>query len=261
MKKFYVFIILMSLIFFIPGCTQTSDSQNKPVLSLPLRRSVIVLEDITGSYPFHEQARAKTLEIVNALGPGDDFLFIQITGAFSPEKNVRLQCRFPEVPTVLFHPVDNISLWKEHQAKFNAIWAAVEKQKRAIANWLGQPVEVQKGGGTDILNALQYCAQRFEKDEEAEKYLYLFSDLIHEVGGRKFVQPSPAWSPIPLKGVQVKALFVPWTDAKEFQGRQSAWHAWMDALSFGMFDPAESQMQPLLPPSGVPRKIPSPFNN
>lgn len=256
-----VIVTGLLIVLLTAGCKSTTGKTNTEAHPTPKGRFVVILRDVTRSFQFYDETNKKILTIVNALGPGDALLLAEITMTFLPQKNVRVQCNIPEVPPSLLQPTSNLSQWKRNQAQLNAIWAAVKKNRQTIANWLRKnPVKIEKGG-TDLFTALDYCAKRLDQDSEKEKYLFIFSDLIHELKGEKTEKPRS--EPLNFQGVYVSVLSVPWQGQKKWESKKKDWEAWFKqggAVEFAMYDPADSKLQSLLKQSGVPKKLLSPFN-
>lgn len=263
MKCNLTIIVTGLLIFFLTasGYTSTEGKTNIEAQKTPNVRFVMVLRDVTSSFQFHEETNEKIHTIVNALGPGDSFLIAEIASTFLPERNVRVQYNIPEAPPSLLQPTGNLSQWKKNQARLDAIWATVEKNKQTIANWLRNPVKVEKRG-TDLFRALEYCAQRMSRESGKEKYLFIFSDLIHEMNREKTEKPPS--TPLNFEGVHITVLFVPWQGKEKWQSKEKDWEAWFvkqgRAATFSMYEPADSKLQSLLKQSSVIKKLPSPFN-
>jgi len=263
MKSNLTVIVTGLLIFLLmaSGCKSTEGKTNIEAQKPPNVRFVMVLRDVTPSFQSHKEANEKIRAIVNALGPGDSFLLADVAPTFLPEKNVRVQCNMPEAALSFLQPTSNLSQWKRSQARLDAIWATVGKNKKTIANWLRNPMKVERGG-TDLFRALEYCAQRMSRESGKEKYLFIFSDLIHEMKREKTEKPPS--TPLNFEGVHITVLFAPWQGKDKWQSKEKDWKAWFvkqgRAATFSMYEPADSKLQSLLKQSRVLKKLPSPFN-
>jgi len=223
-------------------------------------RVVIALRDITPSFKFGADSNKGILLIANALGPGDTFILADIGSTFLPEKNVKFQCRMPNVSQDILQPVGNLVLWRQNQAKLNRTWSEVDQVKKKIAELLKVPVKEED---TDFYTALEYCSLRFSSETQKEKFLFIFSDLTEDLRGEPNEDPPSV--PLGFNGVHVHILFCPWHGQAEWKPKKQAWQAWFvgkgKAKEFTLHEPGESKLIKLLEKSPVPRKLKSPFDS
>lgn len=225
-------------------------------------RVVIVLLDVTRSFTFKEQAIEQIQAVIKRLGPGDEFLLIEIgPPPFQPDKKVKIQAMMPSVPEWVLVPPKNIYEYKKRQRILDLIWAKVRGQQKSMLTFLEQPIAFQKGG-TDLYAALEYAAQRFMAKENRSKILLIYSDLVQDLG---VATPDP-----PKKGLagfdqaHVSVLFVPWENQSAWESKEKKWRTYFEAChaqSFNMHEPAESKTQTSLSPSRIPTKLKSPFED
>jgi hypothetical protein len=250
----------MTVVGLAPGLLARSQPTSN--MSLTARpRYVFVIRDLTTSYsPYIEAANRKILQIVSTLGPGDRFTLLDIGPNLVPEKNIKVECVMPDIPADLRNPSSNVTEWNSRQASLNAAWADVAGKKEAIHAYLARPIKPLRGG-TEIFAALEYAARRMASQRHAEADFVIFSDLIQQRGEQ--INDAPPARVANFSTVHVQIFFVPWRTAEQWQMKERAWKNWFieksAALSFGMYDPSESGLQPSLPPSRVPRVLASPF--
>jgi hypothetical protein len=159
----------------------------------------------------------------------------------------------PQVPPGLLaraaRPKDLVA----KQRALDTLWAAVEARQKPIDAFLSGPRRVQ--GPTPLFETLDYVAAQLANSRFVEKRLVIFSDLVHDHAGQSSPYPPPGNGPA-FNGVNVFALFVPWTVA--FPKREAAWRKWFlerGACNFAMLDSAQSQVATVLPRSAVPRAL------
>jgi hypothetical protein len=191
------------------------------------------------------------LSIVKALGPGDQLIVAQVAEEFRPETNIRLQAKFPDMPSELLVPSKRLVVWRQNQARLNAIWQQVEGRKLQITSSLTRHlVGGNMAAVTDFWGALAYSAQRLSQEPASVKYLIIFSDLEHDFEEQRTSRPPT--QQMDLKGVQVRLLYVPWSDGWEV--RRKEWATWFKqsgAADFLMLDAGQSEEATIV--ASVPR--------
>ena len=225
-------------------------------------RTVIVLLDVTQSFTFKDPAVEQMKAVIQRLGPGDEFLLIEIgPPPFRPDKKVRMQATMPSVPGGVVVPSKNIHEYKRRQRALDSIWAKVRGQQKLMLAFLEQPIAFQRGG-TELYAALEYASQRLMAKKNRQKVLIIYSDLVQDLG--------VATTEPPKKGLagfdqtQVSVWFVPWESQAAFTDTDQKWRAYFKAChvqSFTMYEPAESKTQTPLSFSRIPTKLPSPFED
>jgi hypothetical protein len=232
------------------------------LLSLPLAaqqpcgsgtsRFTFEIDDVSPSYKHTPNVVAKQKEVVAALGPGDEFKLIELGGQFSPDR-VRIQCAMPPIPAGLLAPVSRPRDLVAKQGRLDQLWGAVSARQKPIASFFDGPRHPQ--GPTPLFETLVYVAAQLARSAAVEKRLVIFSDLVHDHAGQSSPYP-PRGDASVFTGVNVWALFVPWTDS--FPKREAAWRKWFlerGACGFQMLDSAQSQVATVLPRSPVPRVL------
>jgi len=221
-------------------------------------RCIVALWDCSGSFGSISDARKKLSEVVTALGPGDEFVIVQVGGPFDEKANVPVECRMPSIPPQTLSIAVDMKVWKQRQINLSAIWGEVEQQKNLVLKYL-PTVRPSPQSTTPLDDAFAYAATRLHPGASA-RYLLIFSDLIQDSDGLK--RDGPPSSVLPFPGATVTALFVPWRrDWREREGRWVAWFSRAQAASFRMFDGSQSKGITLLPPSAVPRVVPGRAGN
>ncbi len=265
----HVAVALVAVVALATGCTDvqsavgatdgdatTVASQDRVDRFQP--RLTVVLWDVTGSFRARSASvQAVIVSILGSLGPGDELVVATIAApSFSPARDVRVRCRMPEVPKAILQASRKLHDWKRKRLRLAAIWVQVDAQAKALAGVLAEPFERTTVGGTDVHGALAYAAHRLAGSEWRERRLVLLSDLVHEEGGGKTSMPPS--EVLPLAGVHVIGLGVPWDDSR-WAGMERAWRAFVErsgGVSFTMFDASRMLDRPALPPSVVPRDLP-----
>jgi hypothetical protein len=221
---------------------------------MPRSRAIYVLLDVTPSYKSLPDAVVKTRELVFAIGPADRFYLIEIGGEFSPKQNVKIQCKMPAVHPVILSPAKNVYEWKDRQSRLSGIWQNVGDMQQQIDEYLAQPIHHLDP--TPLYETFKYAAERLEAEEDAERYLFVFSDYEQDSRGLK--SKLPPQDSYALPGVDVFALFVPWD--KDWEKRKLAWTTWYlqqcKAAHFKIFDDAQAKVSPLLAPNRFPKTLP-----
>jgi hypothetical protein len=138
-------------------------------------RCVVVLRDVMCSFVSNlSAANAKIFEIVNALGPGDRFLLIDIGPSFDPKDNVKVDCAMPDLPGEMAEPSRTEIEWQQKQETADEVWQAVDGSKEAILGYLQRKARAHCGG-TDIFLALEYVSKRLSRRTECETDLFIMS--------------------------------------------------------------------------------------
>jgi len=217
----------------------------------PVRRIVIV-RDVSPSYKNTEEITAKLVEVMRALGPGDELALIELGGPFSPEACIKVQCRMPGVAPAILAPVGTPGEWCTNKARLDAVWKRVDGSRRDVESYLRIPTSVKDP--TPLFEALAYCATIMSPAGPESRTLLVFSDLVQDSNGIK--SELPAKAPMEFAGVSGFALFVPWQT--DFAGRAAAWRRWFIAsggVSFEMLDGAQSRTRTVLGKSAAPRTL------
>jgi hypothetical protein len=256
----FVLFLVCSCCFLLVSCFGTvGSSEVKTALSDPHGRLVVLLVDVTASYPpSEEDTKCAISKVVRALGPGDSFLFVTIGPSFNPRDNVRIQCQMASLPVSLFDSASNITGWKQSNERLQRGWQRVDSSIDSILRIIEQPVERLRHGGTDLYSVLEYTAWRLGRETHREKFLLIFSDLIHEEHGvsRNGLPPVTALN---LGDVSVAALGIPWVSQDAWIATEAAWEEYFvnrsGAIRFKMVDPVAMLQQRFLPVSEVPRKL------
>jgi len=252
--RFALGVAQVGLVLVSSGCAESPEKRPAPLPSGAwASRSVAALWDVSGSFAGLEDANKKISEVAAALGPGDQFLLIQVGGAFDERTNVVIECTMPEIPAALLSPSAEMRPWKEKQIQLAGIWSQVEKQRQAILQYL-PTVKPSPKATTPLDDAFSYAAGRLERAKGA-RYLIVFSDLIQDSNGVK--RDGPPSGALPLSGVRAVALFVPW--ASDWKAREQRWAEWFrksHAIGFQMFDGAESKAVRVIEPTQAPRLVP-----
>lgn len=225
-------------------------------------RVVIVLLDVTPSFKSIDQALEQIKAVIQRLGPGDEFLLVEIgEPPFLPQKKVKIQVRMPSVPDGLLEPSKNIHEWKQRRQTLSQIWAKVQSHQKAMLAFLAQPIPLQHGG-TDLYAALEYAAQRFGTKENRQKLLFVYSDLVQDLGVATTEPPKKGLAG--FNQTHVSVFCVPWESQAAWEGKENKWRAYFEACpvkSFAMSEPAQSQTQTPLKESGIPKTPKSPFED
>lgn len=256
-------IILFSALCSSNACSPTDAGKKVQARArgmVPAPRIVFALIDKTGSFHFHGQSMQKILDMIDNLGPGDRFYLIDIGPEFRPETNLRIQLHMPDVPADILKP-ETPEEWERNQDKLEAVWQDVALHQHSISAFLHHSGP-ESSGQTDVFGALEYCSERLGREGPGERYVFIFSDLIHDL--RDVTTANPPSFPLSFSGAQINVLFMPRRDRLEWDAKETAWRTWSlqkaGAVSFAMFDPAESEIAPLLKSSSVLRSLPSSFN-
>ena len=226
-------------------------------------RHIIILRDATPSFKYAQESNRQIANIINSIGPGDIIIIGEIRSDFQPKANIRIQARMKNVPSDIFNEAKNMSQYRINQTRLNEILSTVENNKTTIKNWLVRnPLKIENG--TDLFKALEYASFICQKSESSENYLFIFSDLIHDVKGQRKTEMPPTQI-YDFKNTYVKSLFASWNGQKDWIAREKKWSEWFQnsgATSFSMYDPRESEFQSsLLSPSCVPKKIKNPLTS
>lgn len=251
----------LTLLLVSPGLLCAHAEQKPHFETHPRQRNIIVIRDLTFSFkPYLGAANQKILEIVSSLGPGDRFLMVDIEPTFSPDKNVRVECIMPGIPDDLWNPAANLFDWKQKQSRLSGIWRTVTLNKERISTYVRGATK-SRPGGTNVFATFEYVSKRFAEHNGLDNVTYILSDLAQEVGAVSIDMP-PSNS-VSFSGVHVHVLFVPWKAKAQWDRKEAAWKSWFvekgGAMSFEMQEPSESNLQPVLRPSDVPKVVPSPF--
>lgn len=226
------------------------------VPSAPSRRFIVALLDVSRSFLDLNEAVRQIERIVAAAGPGDTLLIAKITGSFDPRVNIVIERVFPELRADLLKIPRTLREQNEQQAALNAAWRAVAARREEILQAI-RPI-TPEASRTDCDSALAYSMQRF-KQAGSDGLLFIFSDLEQDAHGVKSMQP-PKANAVSLKGVQVKAMFVPWHNASAWAKLEQAWQDWATACSaqsFSIHDSGQSLQMQLLTPNSAPKTVPS----
>lgn len=242
--------------------TETAATAKPPgerASAAPSSRLIGVILDDTISYHSRDQAILKIIEIVGSLGPNDHLFMANLCDRFNPELNVKLEVPLPVVPKDYFKRYEALDEWEKNQNYLDRVWEEVESSKKEIIEYL-RDSRREHGNETDIFGTLAYCSQRFSRETADLKYLFIFSDLIHDLQGVKTNNP-PSYR-LAFGGAHVSVLFMPWRNMTEWETREKSWESWFaqgSALSFSMHDAAKSEIERLLDRSPAPRLLESPF--
>jgi len=202
-------------------------------------RLVVQIDDVSPSYRRGPAMVSKQQAIVATLGPGDGFTDIGLGGRFTPDC-VKIQCLMPVAPPQLFAKVQRPRDLVENQQRLERVWARVDEQRKSVAGFLAGPRHIQ--GPTPLFETLDYVSRQMMRSDASQKWLVIFSDLVHDNAGRTSGYP-PAETHPRFDGVNVFALFVPWKS--DFSRRDGAWREWFfacGACDFAMLDSAQSQI-------------------
>lgn len=220
--------------------------------SAPKQRFIIVLLDVSRSFPFFDRAQQQLAKVVAALGPNDTLLVITVGAHFDPALNTVIQTSLPGLPPHMLNNASSLREQNEQQADLNLLWSKIEKQKQDIITAARAIVTGDRA--TDLYSALAYCAYRLSRAGDVDKLMFLFTDL--EQDARVIRSRKPPSAITDLTGVEVTVLCVPWQGSDAWNKLAREWQDWAlerGARSFSINDLGESQQVPLLAPNTAPR--------
>src|ERR1700761_7017921 len=129
-------------------------------------RAIYVLLDVTPSYKKNRPAAvAKIREMLKALGPADRFYLIEIGGEFSPEQNVKIQCKMPASDPQILQRPPLPSLWRDYQSRLNEIWRRTSAIEGQIDSYLKAPMKDRDP--TPLFEELRYASTRLAGEMDA----------------------------------------------------------------------------------------------
>jgi hypothetical protein len=179
-----------------------------------------------------------------------------IAGEFSPENNWYLTAPMPAVDAKLFLPTKNIQIFRQNQAKLDAIWKQTEKNAKDTALNLQKLLGRNKSKVTNLWGALRYGALWLSGAPGSEKILVVASDLEQDFGRQKTTEPPP--TPLDFKGVRARLLWITYNE-KRWRGMESHWRQYFQqcgAAEFKMLDSGRSAPAVAIEPSPIPRQAP-----
>jgi hypothetical protein len=251
------FLICLFLICLILASVAVLVAQ--PPMQVPSARLCVVLRDQTSSFrrllPACDLAIGR---ILDATGPGDTVLVIEIAGGrFDAGRQVH-EMALPGVRAEVFQSKNNID-FNGHSAELKKAWDAAGPIREEFRRELEKPVSLNVGD-TNLYAALEYAWSR-ARGFQGAVVLVTASDLVYEMGSVKSGLPplSAAWAKQKgaLAGAAAVAMFVPFQAGGASDRKLEAWRSFFASAGarFAAYDESQSRSVAPFPPSPVPRKL------
>jgi len=219
-------------------------------------RAILVLLDMSPPYRDYQTALAQLIAATGNLGPGDHLQVMLIAGEFRPENNRYLTAPMPVAEAKLFLPTKNIQIWRQNQAKLDAVWKQTEKNAKDAALNLQKLHGQNRSSVTNLWGALRYGSLWLRGAPGDEKILVVASDLEQDFERQKTTEPPPTL--LDFKGVRTRLLWITYND-KRWDRMESHWRQYFQqcgAAEFRMLDAGRSAPATAIEPSSVPRRVP-----
>ncbi len=201
-------------------------------------RLIVAVRDVTESFLYLKESNGLVVtQIIPRLNFNDSMVFIRLGS------NAELTYHYDFPAYIRDTTYSNFIDYKRKKFVLEKAKQEVEKSRGQLLSWFKEEMSraPQKGGTTRVHQSLEILTSLFKTSEKREKFLFIFSDLLHEDG--KLKTNLPPKQLIPFNGVHVICVFTQWKSYSEFEGLQKAWGGFFSsATSFRMYDPASSML-------------------
>ncbi|HEY4129442.1 MAG TPA: hypothetical protein VGM50_02440 [Gemmatimonadaceae bacterium] len=224
----------------------------------PAGRTVVFLRDRSSSFQAQRpKCTAAATRAIQALGPGDTFILIDVGLVFDVDSQVYAE-QFAPVPRDLSLQPSTLRETRRAQMRLDSIWARAEESRTRLLARVTKHDSID-GHGTDLDAALDYASHRLV-DTDGPRDMIICSDLIQTKRGAQ--RSEPPHYVIPFHGLSATAIFVPWNGGAANDRRAAQWRQWFQAggaTQFVLLDPSQSVAFIPLTPTLVSRRVASPF--